>query len=45
MIHSIPEAGQGKTGESAKNSHKNYPRLQGFELRGKVERVWTNNTG
>src|SRR6218665_2496160 len=30
--------------ESAKKSHSNDSGLQGFELRGKVERVWTNNT-
>ena len=33
-----------KTGESAEKSHKNDSGLQGFELRGKVEEVWTNNT-
>ena len=44
-MESIPEAVHGKTGESAKKSHKNYPGLQGSELRGKVEKVWTNNTG
>ena len=31
--------------ESAKKSNKNDPLLQGFELRGKVEKVWSNNTG
>ena len=44
-MESIPETGHGKTIESAKKSHKNDPWLQGFELQGKVEKVWTNNTG
>ena len=44
-MESISETGYGKTGESIKKSHKNNSGLQGFELRGKVEKVWTNNTG
>jgi len=47
-MESIPETGErghGKPGEIAKNSHKNDLGLQGFELRAKVEKVWTNNTG
>jgi len=39
------ETGHGTSRESAKKSHKNDPGLQGFELQGKVEKVWTNNTG
>jgi len=31
-MESIPEAEHGKTGESAKKSHKNDPGLYGFEL-------------
>jgi len=43
-MESKPEKGHGKTGESAKKKHINDTGLQGFELRGKVEKVWTNNT-
>jgi len=31
--------------KNAKTSQKNDSGSQGFEIRGKVERVWTNNTG
>jgi len=41
----IPEAGHGKIGESAEKSHKNDTGLLRFELLGKVEKVWSNNTG
>src|SRR6218665_1603537 len=34
-----------KIGESAKKSHKNDSGLQGFELRGTVDKVWANNAG
>ena len=44
-MESIPETGYGKTGESAKRSHKNDSGLQGFELRGTVDKVWANNAG
>ena len=44
-MKSIPGTGQGKTGECAKKSHKNDPWLQEFDIRGKVEKVWTNNIG
>ena len=44
-MESKPESGHGKTGESAKKSHKNDSGLQGFELQGNVESMWTNNTG
>ena len=42
---SVPETGYGRTGESAKKSHKNDFGIQGFKLRGKVNKVWTDNTG
>jgi len=32
-------------GESAKKSHKNDSGLEVFKLRGKVDKVWANNTG
>src|SRR6218665_4057077 len=41
----IPATGYGKIGETAKKSHKNDSRLQVFKLRGKVDKVWANNTG
>jgi len=44
-MESIPEIRHGKTGESAKKSHENDSGLQGLELWGQVEMVWTNNTG
>ena len=34
-----------KTGESAAKSHKHDAGLQALELRGRVEKKWTNNTG
>lgn len=40
-----PETGHEKTGDSAKKSLKNYLGIQGFELSGKDEKVWTNNIG
>jgi len=43
-MESIPQAGHGKTEENAMKSHKNDSGLLGFQLRGKVENVWTNNT-
>src|SRR6218665_3149406 len=39
------DTGYGKIGESAKKSHKNDSGLQGFELRGTVDKVWANNAG
>src|SRR6218665_2306904 len=44
-MESTPETGREVPGESAKKSHTNYPWLHKFELRGKVEKAWTNNTG
>src|SRR6218665_1099606 len=44
-MESVSEAGYGKIGESAKKSHKNDSRLQIFELRGTVDKVWANNAG
>jgi len=35
----IAETWHGETEETAKRSRKNYSGLQGFELRGKVEKV------
>jgi len=40
----IPETVHGKAGENANNSHENDSGLQGFELRGKAEKVWTNSS-
>ena len=36
------QTGYGKTGESAKESHKNDSGLQVFKLRGNVDKVWAN---
>src|SRR6218665_3691894 len=44
-MESVPETGYGKIGESAKKSHKNESGLQGFELRGTVDKVWDDNAG
>src|SRR6218665_1314791 len=44
-MESASETGYGKIGESAKKSHKNDSGLQGFELRGTVDKVWANNAG
>src|SRR6218665_1133120 len=44
-MESASETGCGKIGESAKKSHKNDSGLQGFELRGTVDKVWANNAG
>src|SRR6218665_2543546 len=44
-MESVPERGYGKSGESAKKSHKNDSGLQGFELRGMVDKVWAKNAG
>jgi len=44
LEYCIPETGHIKTEVFAKKSNKNDSGLQEFELRGKVEKVWTNNT-
>ena len=44
-MESVSETGYGKIVESAKKSHKNDSGLQGFELRGTVDKVWANNAG
>ena len=44
-MESVSKTGYGKIGESAKKSHKNDSGLQGFELRGTVDKVWANNAG
>ena len=44
-MESVSETVYGKIGESAKKSDKNDSGLQGFELRGTVDKVWVNNAG